>query len=296
MTEKTSVIEALQRALNDDWPEIQKHLIEQAAKDENTQIDERGREYHIDEHGRKILHLSFDSWWLDNYDRNGVILQLPGVSIMPTAAWNADAIISTLRSAYGVHRYENCVDCFSRDDILAHIERFPEGQFMAIRISGPLAGNAVGMAVTMRTSRPPTAPVLPWRQAIGGLRLGAHEQDGDWLYGAEMAVHPMFQGHGIGTGLYKVRFQLVKELNLRGWYAVGMLMGYSEHAEKMDVVEYGEKVIAGDIKDPTVSLQRKLGFRLEQLVTDYCDEPAAGDAGVLIVWENPDFQAGGTVK
>ena len=100
----------------------------------------------------------------------------------------------------------------------------------------------------------------------------------------------MYQGHGVGTGLYQARFNLVKALNLRGWYAVGMLMGYEKYADKMEVVEYGNKVIAGEIKDPTVSMQMNRGFRAEHVVTDYVDEPAAGDAGVLIVWENPDYQ------
>ena len=98
-------------------------------------------------------------------------------------------------------------------------------------------------------------------------------------------------GIGIGTGLYEARFDLARQLNLRGWYAVGMLMGYSRHADEMDVVEYGEKVIAGEIKDPTVTMQMNRGFVPKRVVTDYADEPAAGDAGVLIVWQNPEYES-----
>ena len=53
--------------------------------------------------------------------------------------------------------------------------------------------------------------------------------------------------------------------------------------------EYGEKVIAREIKDPTVTMQMNRGFRAERVITDYVDEPAAGNAGVLIVWDNPDY-------
>ena len=123
-----------------------------------------------------------------------------------------------------------------------------------------------------------------------GSALAKHEADGDWLYGVEVAVHPMYQRHGIGAGLYQARFDLVKRLDLRGWYAVGMLMGYHRYAGRMDAVEYGEKVIAGEIKDPTVTMQLNRGFRAQGVVTDYVDEPAAGDAGVMLVWENPDFE------
>ena len=83
---------------------------------------------------------------------------------------------------------------------------------------------------------------------------------------------------------------MARGLNLRGWYAIGMLMGYKHYAEKMHVSDYGEKVIAGDFKDPTVSMQINRGFRPVRVVTNYVDEPAAGDAGVLLVWENPDYE------
>ena len=264
MSDNEKPLDALQRALNYDWPEIQRSLIGDGISD--------------------------DSWWLDRFDRKDVLLELPGIVIMNSKPWHIDDLSNTVRRAYGVPRHQDCSDCFEPEDFLAHIARFPEGQFMAMRISGPGAGHAIATAITMRASRPPTAPILPWLEAIGDLQMSAHEPDGDWLYGVELAVYPMYQGHGVGTGLYQARFNLVKALNLRGWYAVGMLMGYEKYADKMEVVEYGNKVIAGEIKDPTVTMQMNRGFRAEHVVTDYVDEPAAGDAGVLIVWENPDYQ------
>ena len=100
----------------------------------------------------------------------------------------------------------------------------------------------------------------------------------------------MYHRNGIGTQLYKARFELVKRLNLRGWYAVGMLMGYENYADQMDVITYGNKVIADEIQDPTVTMQINRGFQAKYVVTDYIDEPTAGDAGVLIVWDNPDYK------
>lgn len=282
---------ALKQAVDASWPEVQKHLIEEGRKKRDYQTDENGREYYIDEKGRQIFVMNFDEWWLKDFDRKDVILQLPGVVIMNTKPWHTSSVCISMREAYGIGRGDECSDCFTEDDILAHIERFPVGQFAAQRISGPNAGNCVGMAVTMRTARPPTTPILPWMEAIGDLQLGAHEPDGQWLYGVEMAVHPMYQRHGIGTGLYEARFDLVRQLNLRGWYAVGMLMGYTHRAAVMDVAEYGEKVIAGEIRDPTVTMQMNRGFSPKRVVTDYVDEPDAGDAGVLIVWENPEYEA-----
>ena len=266
MSEHKSEKAALRHALNYSFPEIQKQLAAEGGG------------------------MSLDSWWLDRFDRKDVLLEMPGVVIMNTKPWQAADVSTTLREVYRIPPDEECDDFFDADDILAHIERFPEGQFMAMRISGPGAGHAIAAAITMRTARPPSAPILPWIEAIGDLQIGGHEADGDWLYGVELGVHPRYRGQGIATNLYKARFQLVTELNLRGWYAVGMLMGYKDYADRMDVVEYGEKVIAREIKDPTVTLQLKRGFRGEAVVRDYVEEPDAGDSGVLIVWENPDYQ------
>ena len=162
MAKRNEESESLKQALNYDWPEIQKHLIAEGGGG-----------------------VSLDSWWLDNFDRKDVIMQLPGVVIMNTKPWHTEDVVRTFHEAYGIRQSEECEDCFAADDIQEHIDRFPEGQFMAMRISGPGAGHAIAMAVTMRTSRPPTAPILPWREAIGELQLSAHESDGEWLYGVE---------------------------------------------------------------------------------------------------------------
>ena len=38
-------------------------------------------------------------------------------------------------------------------------------------------------------------------------------------------------------------------------------------------------------------MQLNRGFRAERVVTDYVDESDAGNAGVLIVWDNPEYEA-----
>ncbi|MCY4464690.1 MAG: GNAT family N-acetyltransferase [Chloroflexi bacterium] len=293
MSKRKADSSALKQALESDWPQIQKRLIEQGAEEAGDDIDPYEPRWTTDEDGTRTLHMSADSWWLRHFDEKDVLLDLPGIAVMNTQHWHADSAASTIREAYNISYTEECSECFTSDDILAHIERFPRGQFVAIRTSGPGAGHAVGMAATMRTARPPTASMLPWIEAIGDTRLVAHEPAGDWLYGAEMAVRPNYRRQGIGTGLYRVRFDLVRSLNLRGWYAVGMLMGYHKYADSMNVREYGQRVIERQITDPTVTMQMNRGFRAVSVVTDYDDEPQAGNAGVLIIWENPQYAEGG---
>ena len=209
------------------------------------------------------------------------------ISISNARIEHASTINQIVRAAF----YTLPEDDFRiEDDALnTMFTRFPEGQFVAL-VNNAANDIVAGVALTMRTRKPPTAPPLPWWDMIGTYHLNNHHPDGDWLYGVEMAVHPDYHGYGVGTALYNARFDLVKRLNLRGWYACGVLMGYRHYKDKMTVREYGEKVLTGEIKDPTVTMQMNRGFEAWSVVENYLDEPVAGNAAILIVWKNPEYQ------
>ena len=167
--------------------------------------------------------------------------------------------------------------------VAEQIERFPAGQFVAVaRIDG--AERVVGTATTMRTRRPPFAPPLTWAEAIGDHRLPHHDPTGAWLYGVEIAVHPAYWRRGVASALYRARLALVGALGLRGWYAGGMLMGYHRVARLMRPRAYAERVIAGDLHDPTVSMQLGRGLLAAGIIEDYYPEPKAGNCAVLLTY------------
>ncbi|MCU0514916.1 MAG: GNAT family N-acetyltransferase [Anaerolineae bacterium] len=195
----------------------------------------------------------------------------------------------TIKLAFGLPADYQDDDCFTPQNLLEHQKRFPEGQFVAVMRTPDRPDYVVGVAATMRTNYAPTARPRTWKNMLGSLNVEQHTPGGKWLYGVEMAVRPEFRRYGIGSALYEARFDLVRRLGLRGWYAVGMLMGYTAHAHQMSVRDYGEKVMRREIFDPTVTMQMNRGFRPVQVVEDYIAEPDAGNAGVLIVWDNPDF-------
>jgi GNAT superfamily N-acetyltransferase len=166
------------------------------------------------------------------------------------------------------------------------LERFPEGQFVAVTtVHGREV--VVGTSTTLRTRRPPDAPPLRWHEVIGDYSLPHHDPDGDWLYGVEIAVHPDYRRRGIASALYTARLALVPELGLQGWYAGGMLMGYHRYADVLTPRAYAERVIAGELVDPTVSMQLHRGLVPLGIVEDYYPEPKAGDCAVLIAWHPP---------
>lgn len=219
-----------------------------------------------------------------------IIATLGKVNIRNTSLEHAQSIYDTVRLAYYVPLDEDCDGCLNEKAVRLQLERFPEGQFVATLPDESGERIVVGSAHTMRTNYPPTDPPLTWMEMIGSRGIERHEPDGDWLYGVEMVVRPNFRRRGIGSALYKARFNLVRQLNLKGWYAVGMLMGYHRYRDVMSVVDYGNAVINGEMRDPTVSMQINRGFTPMAIVENYLeDEEDADNCGVLIVWNNPDY-------
>lgn len=181
------------------------------------------------------------------------------------------------------------------DDWANAVTRFPSGQFIAVaEVQGKT--KVVGVALSIRTDYLPSAKPLSWHQMIGDLSLKNHNPKGRWLYGVEKAVHPDYQGLGIGSALYKAQFGLIKRHNLRGMYAGGMLKGYKHYRHRMSIQEYAGKVMRGEIFDPTVSVQMKKGFKARTIIENYSWDHEASHAGVLIVYEPRQRQPSGLTK
>jgi len=198
-------------------------------------------------------------------------------------------VYNTVCLGYGVSPEETHEDCTPKEVLEQQLQRFPEGQFVAVHKSGERE-QVVGVAITMRTNTPPAKGEQTWFNIVGDLNLPKHDPDGKWLYGVDMVVHPEFRRQGVGTALYEARFDLVKRLKLRGWYAGGMLMGYQDYAHKMTPEAYADKVKKRELQDPTVTMQMNRGFRAVKLIKDYYPIPDAHGAAMLIVWHNQQYK------
>jgi hypothetical protein len=106
-----------------------------------------------------------------------------------------------------------------------------------------------------------------------------------------MSVHPDYRGRKISKLLYDARKQLARRLNLRGMVAGGMIPGYKDYRDHMDVEQYARAVAAGELTDPTLTPQLRAGFELRGILYNYIDAGELGNDSTLIVWENPDRKA-----
>jgi len=167
----------------------------------------------------------------------------------------------------------------------AHVEVFPEGQFAVLNESGEV----VACSTDLRKNVDLAHFEHRYLDAVGGNWLTTHDPEGEWLYGADIGVLPAYRGLGISKLLYAARQGLVRRLNLRGHVAGGMLVGYGRYKREMSAEDYVNKVVKGELFDPTVSVQLRRGFEVYGVIQDYLDDPSCDNKAAFLVWRNPDY-------
>lgn len=177
---------------------------------------------------------------------------------------------------------------WSRDQLLTHQRIFPEGQFAAQQIS---TGRVLGMSASLIVDWDDYDFDSSWREFTDAGWFTNHDSVyGRTLYGAEVMVHPDSQGMGIGKKLYAARRDLVRRLGLRRIRAGSRLRGYGRYADQMSPVHYVQKVVCGELGDPTLSFQLKQGFEVLAVVSKYLrNDPESRGYAALIEWLNPDL-------
>jgi GNAT superfamily N-acetyltransferase len=170
-----------------------------------------------------------------------------------------------------------------------HLRLFPEGQFVALAYYEG-AEVIVGATSTFRIDFDFDHIQHTFLEAVDHGWLSNHDPQGDWLYGADLSVHPDWRGRHIGRRLYEARQELVRQLNLRGELAGAMLPGYHYHRKQLTVPQYVLRVTQGRLKDPTLSMQLKNGFEVRGILYNHLTDPRSRNAASLIVRDNPDYR------
>ncbi|MBZ0296578.1 MAG: GNAT family N-acetyltransferase [Anaerolineae bacterium] len=179
-------------------------------------------------------------------------------------------------------------ELFTAQKYRKHVELFPEGQFVALAmVEG--REKVIGAASAFRTTFDFDYIHHTFQEAVADGWLTNHNPKGDWLYGADMSVHPDFRRRGIGSLLYKARRKLVHQLNLRGEIAGGMLPGYERYKKHMTIEQYVMNVIMGRATGKTLAMQLKNGFKVRGILYDHITDPRANNCATLLVRDNPHY-------
>lgn len=185
-----------------------------------------------------------------------------------------------------------CFPTLAQDELItaahyrAQMEAFPEGQLCVLNEQGI----PVACSTDLRMNIDFNHYQHRYIDAVGGNWLTTHDPLGQWLYGADIGVHPDYRGKGLGRLLYDARKNLVRRLNLKGHIAGGLMHGYGAMKDKLTPQVYLKKVLGGEIFDPTLSVQLRNGFDAVGIIEDYVDDPNCDGKAVLLVWRNPDYR------
>lgn len=161
--------------------------------------------------------------------------------------------------------------------------RFPEGCFMALD-GDRVVGAGTGILIEFDFSDAEHS--LGDLTGPGGFE--AHAPTSPWYYGTTIITHPDYRGRGIGKRLYELRKKAVVDLDKEGIVAGGMMPGFATHVDTMTAAAYIDKVVAGELYDPTLTFQLENGFEARGAIKDYIIDAAVQNWASLIVWTNPN--------
>ena len=175
-------------------------------------------------------------------------------------------------------------DLLTERGVILQTELFPEGGFMVLD-GDKVVGIGLGIFVDYDISE----PQHDLHEVAGEEGFGNHDPDGDWYYGIDIAVHPDYRGRGIARRLYELRKEVVIDHNRKGFIAGGVLPGFVDHKHEMTAQEYVDAVVAGELFDPTLSVQLRNGFEVLGVIADYVEDPTTDNWASFLLWRNPHY-------
>ena len=179
------------------------------------------------------------------------------------------------------------IEPLSRPQFLNQLRSFPEGQ-LGVEVEGEL----VAISSSLLISGHVASSAHDFDTVTDDGYIRNHREEGEYLYGIDIAVSREYQGYKLARRLYEARKELVVEHNLKGIVIGGRIPGYQEHSNELSAEEYVEKVVQRELDDPVLVAQLANGFEIIRVIKDYLteDEESCGNA-VLMIWRNPDFRA-----
>jgi predicted amidohydrolase/GNAT superfamily N-acetyltransferase len=171
------------------------------------------------------------------------------------------------------------------EQLVRHLELFPEGQLVVSDADGHILGSASSLIIDWDDY----AESANWVSITGHGSFDTHNPLGKTLYGADMGVAPEARQQGIGTLLYEARKELIRERGLKRLLTGGRIAGYANHAEQMTAKEYVADVVAGKLRDPALTFQLENGLVVLDVVPGYMQDTDSRGFATVLEWLNPEY-------
>ena len=174
---------------------------------------------------------------------------------------------------------------WTEKEFLNHIQTFPAGQ-IGVEVGGKLVATSSSLIVSSARLE----QIQSYAELVKDGFAVNHDDDGDYLYGADIAILLDYQGLKLARRLYEARQDLARQRNLKGMIIGGRIPGYYDYADEMSAEAYVDEVVHRKLNDSVLLAQLANGFEIDRVVADYFpeDKESCGYA-VLMQWVNPDF-------
>ena len=218
-----------------------------------------------------------------------VTLKHPVFHVIPSQPEHAEQQASVMLRVYDIPPEESKnpeAQVFSADVFRRQQHIFPQGQFVAVS-SGQVIGLTASMLLPFDLKKP---FIEPWFTTISDGWLDRHDPASEWMYGVESCVLSPYQSRGVGGALMTARFDVIRDMNLRGIVAGSALISYAENVQRYGDIkpdDYIRRVQAGTLYDINLTKQMKKGFTPVAVIPDYLiGDPTSLGWGAVIVWHN----------
>lgn len=186
--------------------------------------------------------------------------------------------------------YPKGTQIYTEAMLRGQLNRFPEGQLVA-----EYDGRVVGYCASFRVAEELALADHDWNGITAQGFAARHDDEGAYLYGLEVFVHPDYRRYRIGQRFYRHRKELCRRLNLAGIVFGGRLPGLRRRIKQVgDAETYVERVASQELRDPVLSFQLRQGFEVLGILPRYDpeDRESMGMAAHLL-WRNPQYQMQG---
>lgn len=205
----------------------------------------------------------------------------PAIKVRVARPGDAAAMAAVARAAYATWPASTIAN---ERNYALQIAAFPSGQMVAV--SGD---QVVGYATSLIVQLDDDSPWHNHAEITGFGTFRTHDPSGQTLYGADIAVHPDWQGKGVSRLLYQARRALMKRHNLKQMVAGGRIPGYAAHRGQLTAAEYVDKVRAGELRDPAMNAHMQAGYTIKGVHYGYLDDQESLGYATHLVMPNPDY-------
>ncbi|KKK34379.1 acetyltransferase [Mesobacillus campisalis] len=171
---------------------------------------------------------------------------------------------------------------WNREQLSNHVRLFPEGA-LCIEINGRIAGSMTSLIVNYQ----PGDPDHTWSDITDDGYIRNHQPDGNTLYVVDICISPRYRKLGLGKVLMQSMYEVVVHLGLDRLMGGGRMPGFHLHSNELSIEEYGEKLLAGELKDPVITFLLRCGRTPVKPVKNYLEDEESCDFGMLMEWRNP---------